>query len=83
MIKRIIFITCVIEWPKTPNSLNLMLLEKSYLHQNGVELNFLFIVLASRPATNLRINPRIRADSKGVSLGGISLTIIDQHLNLV
>ena len=40
--------------------------EKSYLHQNGVELNFLFIGLASRPAISLRINPRIREDSKGV-----------------
>ena len=42
------------------------MLEKSYLHQNGVELNFLFIGLASRPFISLRINPRIREDSKGV-----------------
>ena len=44
------------------------MLEKSYLHQNGVELNFLFIGLASRPAISLRINPRIREDSKDVAL---------------
>ena len=43
------------------------MLEKSYLHQNGVELNFLFIGSASRPAISLRINPRIREDSKGVA----------------
>ena len=43
-----------------------LMLEKSYLHQNGVELNFLFIGLASRPAISLRINPCIRVDSKGV-----------------
>ena len=43
------------------------MLKKSYLHQNGVELNFLFIGLASRPAISLRINPRIREDSKGVA----------------
>ena len=41
-------------------------LEKSYLHQNWVELNFLFIGMASRPAISFRINPRIREDSKGV-----------------
>ena len=44
------------------------MLEKSYLHQNGVEFNFLIIGLASRPAISLRINPRIREDSKGVVL---------------
>ena len=43
------------------------MLEKSYLHQNGVEFNFLFIGMASRPAISLRINPRIREDSKGVA----------------
>ena len=42
------------------------MLEKSYLHQNGVELNFIFIEMASGPAISLRINPRIREDSKGV-----------------
>ena len=42
------------------------MLEKSYLHQNGVELNFLFIGMASGHAISLRINPRIREDSKGV-----------------
>ena len=42
------------------------MLEKSYLHQNGVELNFLFIEMASGHAISLRINPRIREDSKGV-----------------
>ena len=45
------------------------MLEKSYLHQNGVELNFLFIGMASGHAISLRINPRIREDSKGVSAG--------------
>ena len=43
-----------------------LMLEKRYLYQNGVELNFLFIGLASRPAISLRINPRICEDSKGV-----------------
>ena len=43
------------------------MLEKSYLHQNGVELNFQFIGLASRPTIRLRINPRISEDSKGVA----------------
>ena len=46
------------------------MLEKSYLLQNGVELNFLFIGLASRPAVSLRINLHIREDSKGVHGGG-------------
>ena len=47
---------------------SVLMLEKSYLHQNGVELNFLFIGLASRPAISLRINPCIRVDSKGVGV---------------
>ena len=47
---------------------SVLMLEKSYLHQNGVEFNFLFIELASRPAISLRINPRIREDSKGVAV---------------
>ena len=51
---------------------SVLMLEKSYLHQNGVELNFLFIGLASRPAISLRINPRIHEDSKGM----LMLTII-------
>ena len=42
------------------------MLEKSYLHQNGVELNFLFIGMASGPAISFWINLRIREDSKGV-----------------
>ena len=43
------------------------MLEKSYLHQNGIELNFLFIEMASGPAISASsINPRIREDSKGV-----------------
>ena len=49
-------------------TVSVLMLEKSYLHQNGVEFNFLIIGLASRPAISLRINPRIRADSKGVPL---------------
>ena len=46
------------------------MLEKIYLHQNGVELNFPFIGMASEPAISFRINPRIREDSKGVFLTG-------------
>ena len=40
------------------------MLEKNYLHQNGVELDFLFIGMVSEPAISFRINPRIREDSK-------------------
>ena len=52
---------------KISTTLSVLMLEKSYLHQNGVELNFFFIGLASRLAISLRINPRIRKDSKGVA----------------
>ena len=45
------------------------MLEKSYLHQNGVELIFLLIGLASGPAISLRIYSRIREDSKGLMVG--------------
>ena len=55
------------------------MLEKSYLHQNGVQLNFLFIGMASGLAISLRINPRIREDSKGVILLGLKS---DQHYSL-
>ena len=53
---------------KISTTLSVLMLEKSYLHQNGVEFNFLFIRTASRPAISLRINPRIREDSKGVRI---------------
>ena len=46
------------------------MLEKMYFHQNGVELNFLFIGIASEPAISFRINPRFHEDSKGVFLMG-------------
>ena len=44
---------------------SVLMLEKIYLHQNGVELNFPFIGMASEPAISFRINPRIREDSNG------------------
>ena len=53
---------------KECTTFSVLMLEKCYLHQNGVEFNFLFNGLASRPAISLRINPRIREDSKGVHL---------------
>ena len=56
------------------------MLEKIYLHQNGVELNFLFIGMASEPAISFRINPRIREDSKCVFLMGV-LDIICKKIN--
>ena len=46
------------------------MLDKIYLHQHGVELNFLFIGMASEPAISFQINPRILEDSKGVFLTG-------------
>ena len=39
---------------------------KSYLHLNGVELNFLLIGMASVLTISFQINPRIREDSKGM-----------------
>ena len=52
------------------------MVEKSYLHQNGVELNFLLIGMASGPAISLRINPHIRKDSKGV----MAIYALQHHL---
>ena len=46
------------------------MLDKFYLHQNGIESNFMFREMASVPAIGLRINPRIHEDSKGVFLMG-------------
>ena len=53
---------------KKCGTFSVLMLEKSYLHQNGVELNFLFMGMAPGPAISLRINPCIREDSKGVAM---------------
>ena len=37
---------------------SVLMLAKSHLDQNGIELNFLFIGLTSRPTISLRINLR-------------------------
>ena len=59
------------------------MLEKRYLHQIGVELNFLFIGLASRPCISLRINPRIREDSKGVPVGQENVTTAPKVVSML
>ena len=58
------------KWQRNYLTFSFFMLENSYLHQNGMELNFLLIGMASEPAISFRINPRIRKDSKGVFLTG-------------
>ena len=41
-------------------SFSVLMLEKINLHQNGIELNFLLIGMASEPAISFRINPHPR-----------------------